>query len=95
VLVDEQHPPVLGATSTLTFADRTRSRAIRTASGAASIAVTVSAGTASASVHRPVPHAISNTLPDGRIRATSRAMRARAAATSPYAVTSYSPARRR
>src|SRR5215469_12765107 len=54
------------ATSKLTFADRTRSRAISTASGAASIAVTVSASPASASVHKPVPHAISNTRPAAR-----------------------------
>jgi hypothetical protein len=66
------------ATSKLTFAGRTRSRAIATASGAASIAVTVSAHPASASVHKPVPHAISSTLPAGRISATSRAICARA-----------------
>ncbi len=83
------------ATSKLTLAGRTRSRAIATASGAVSMAVIVSAHCASACVHRPVPHAISSTLPAGRSCATSRAIRVRAAATSPYAVTSYSPARRR
>ena len=83
------------ATSNVTFADLTRARAISITSGAASIAVTVSASPASASVHNPVPHAISNTFPIGCISATSRAIRARATATSPYAVTSYSLARRR
>jgi len=71
------------ATSKRTRAGRTRSRAIATASGAASIAVTVPAHRASASVHKPVPQAISSTLPAGRISATSRAIRMRAAATSP------------
>ena len=82
------------ATSKLTLAGRTRSRAIATISGAASIAVTVSAPPRQrlgpqASPARDLQHA------SGRISATSRAISARAAATSPYAVTSYSPARRR